>query len=201
MPDQTYDSDAVSAQKTLTRRDLIKAGVLGGLLLPTVAATPLHAAARLATPSGAGAMKIAFRNQHTGESFNGVYKVGDRYLPQAFEKINNVLRDFRTGEVFPIDPRIIDILYAVHSKSGSSSHYEVLSGYRSPKTNAMLANIGDGVAQNSLHMTGQAIDIRLPGFSTRKLSELGRGLKAGGVGYYRTSNFVHLDTGQVRYWS
>lgn len=201
MPDQTYSSAGVSARKTLTRRDIIKAGVLGGLLLPTVAATPLHAAARLAVPQGAGAMKIAFRNQHTGESFNGVFKVGDRYMPEAFEKINTVLRDFRTGEVFPIDPRIVDILFAVHSKSGVSGPFEVLSGYRSPKTNAMLASVGDGVASNSLHMTGQAIDIRLPGFSTKKLSELGMGLKAGGVGYYKKSNFVHLDTGQVRHWS
>ncbi|MCB9991300.1 MAG: DUF882 domain-containing protein [Rhodospirillales bacterium] len=186
--------------KVLTRRDIIKAGVLGGLLLPAMAAVPVQAA-RLAIPSSAGAMKIAFRNQHTGESFNGVYRVGDRYMPEAFEQINHVLRDFRTGEVFPFDPRVIDILYSVHEKSGSNEPYEVLSGYRSPKTNALLARNGDGVAQNSLHMTGQAIDIRLPGFSTKKLSDLGAGLRAGGVGYYRKSNFVHMDTGQVRRWS
>ena len=190
----------IDAGKTLTRRDIIKAGVLGGLLLPVMATAPAQAA-RFAIPSSAGAMKVSFRNQHTGESFNGVYRIGDRYMPEAFEKINHVLRDFRTGEVFPIDPRVIDILYAVHDKSGANAPYEVLSGYRSPKTNAMLASTGDGVAQNSLHMTGQAIDIRLPGFSTKKLSDLGASLRAGGVGYYRKSNFVHMDTGQVRRWS
>lgn len=189
------------SKKTITRRDIIKAGVLGGLLLPALAAVPVQAAARLAIPSGAGAMRISFRNQHTGESFNGVYRVGSRYMPEAFEQINTVLRDFRTGDVFPIDPRVVDILFALRQKTGASAPYEVLSGYRSPKTNALLARNGDGVASNSLHMTGQAIDIRLPGYSTKKLSEAGASLRAGGVGYYAKSNFVHLDTGQVRRWS
>lgn len=188
-------------KKPLTRRDIIKAGVLGGLLAPALGVIPVQAAARLAVPSDAGAMKISFRNQHTGESFNGAYRVGDRYLPEAFEKINHILRDFRTGEVFPIDPRVIDILYSVREQADVNTPYEVLSGYRSPKTNASLARNSGGVAQNSLHMVGQAIDIRLPGFSTRRVSDLAAGLKAGGVGYYSKSNFVHCDTGQIRRWS
>ena len=118
-------------------------------------------------------------------------------MPEAFEQINTVLRDFRTGDVFPIDPRVVDILFALRQKTGANAPYEVLSGYRSPKTNALLARNGDGVASNSLHMTGQAIDIRLPGYSTKKLSEASVSLRAGGVGYYAKSNFVHLDTGQV----
>jgi len=193
------DSQDNFSIKTLTRRDIIKAGVLGGLLLPALAAVPVQAA-RIAIPSNAGAFRISFRNQHTGESFNGVYRVGDRYMPEAFEQVNKVLRDFRTGEVFPIDPRVMDILYTVREKAGVNTPFEVLSGYRSPKTNALLAKAGEGVASNSLHMTGQAIDIRIPGFSTRKLSDLGASLKAGGVGYYPKSNFVHLDTGKVRRW-
>lgn len=200
MPDQTFEIADFKAGKAVTRRDILRAGVLGGLLLPAMA-LPVQAAGRLAIPSGAGTMTIAFRNQHTGESFNGAYRVGSRYMPEAFERINHVLRDFRTGEVFPIDPRVIDILYLVRQKSGATTPYEVLSGYRSPKTNALLARSGGGVAANSLHMTGQAIDIRLPGYSTKKLSDLGASLRAGGVGYYRQSNFVHLDTGQVRRWS
>ena len=196
MPDQNRQI----GKKNVTRRDMLKAGALGGLLLATVAG-PAQAASRLVVPSGAGAMKIAFRNQHTGESFNGVYKVGDRYIPEAFTQINHVLRDFRTGEVFPIDPRVMDILFTVHDRIGAHAPFEVLSGYRSPKTNAMLARNTDGVAQNSLHMTGQAIDIRLPGYSTWKLFDLAAKLRTGGTGYYKKSNFVHLDTGEVRRWS
>lgn len=188
-------------KKTLTRRDILKAGVLGGLLLPAMASTSAQAASRLIIPAGTGAMKISFRNEHTGESFSGVYRVGDRYLPEAFEQINTVLRDFRTGDVFPIDPRVMDLLYMTREKVGTKEPFEVLSGYRSPKTNAMLARNTDGVAQNSLHMTGQAIDVRLPGYSTWKLSDSAAHLHAGGVGYYKKSNFVHMDTGEVRRWS
>lgn len=199
MPDQ-YDI-AANGKKTVTRRDILKTGILGGLLLPALATAPVKAATGLIIPSGAGAMKVSFRNQHTGESFNGVYRVGDRYMPEAFEQINAVLRDFRTGEVFPVDPRVIDILFTVYDRIGASGSFEVLSGYRSPKTNARLAANGDGVAQNSLHMTGQAIDIRLPGYSTYKVYKLAADLRTGGTGYYKKSNFVHLDTGRVRRWS
>lgn len=199
MPDQQHNSE--SGKKTVTRRDILRAGVLGGLLLPAMVTAPVEAATRLIIPSGTGAMKVSFRNQHTGESFNGVYRVGDRYMPEAFEQINSVLRDFRTGEVFPIDPRVLDMLFAVHDRIGANGPFEVLSGYRSPKTNARLAANGDGVAQNSLHMTGQAIDIRLPGYSTYKVYKLAADLRVGGTGYYKRSNFVHLDTGKVRRWT
>jgi len=187
-------------KKTITRRDILKAGVLGGLLLPATGVSAV-AATRTLMPKGAGAMNISFRNQHTGESFSGIYRVGDRYIPEAFEKINSVLRDFRSGEIFPIDPRIIDIMMAMSSESDHKGPFEVLSGYRSPKTNARLRASSDGVAENSLHMTGQAIDLRMPGFSTRKLYNVAGSLRAGGVGYYRQSNFIHLDTGRVRRWT
>lgn len=187
---------------TVTRRDILKAGVLGGLLLPAMAAAgPAQAASRVAVPHDSGTMRIAFRNKHTGEGFSGAYRVGDRYLPEAFEQINTVLRDFRTGEAFPIDPRVLDIIYTMHYKMDSNKPFEILSGYRSPKTNSMLRRAGDGAAQNSLHMTGQAIDLRMPGYSTRRLYELAAGLKAGGTGYYGKSDFLHVDTGQVRRWS
>lgn len=149
-----------------------------------------------------GARKISFRNSHTGETFSGVYRVGDKYLPDAFERINVVLRDFRSNELFPIDPRVIDIIYAVHQQTQLSEPYEILSGYRCPKTNAMLREgvTKKGVAKNSLHMTGQAIDLRLPGFDTKRIRDLAQSLKAGGVGYYSSSNFVHMDSGDVRHW-
>lgn len=185
-------------EKFIDRRSILKAGALGGLLLPLMAGEAKAAAFAMPKLS---AHKIAFKNIHTGESFTGAYRAGDRYLPDAFEKINNVLRDFRTGDVFPIDPRVIDIIYMVHAKTGSSEPLNILSGYRSPKTNAMLKRTGGGgVATHSLHLIGQAIDLRIPGFSTRKIRDIGVSLKAGGVGYYPGSDFVHVDTGRVRTW-
>jgi uncharacterized protein YcbK (DUF882 family) len=143
---------------------------------------------------------VVFRNTHTGESFSGVYRVGNKYLPDAFDRINYVLRDFRTGDVFPIDPRLIDIIYTVHQMTRSNKPYEIISGYRSPKTNSMLRRASTGVAKKSLHMSGQAIDVRIPGFSTERIRDLACSLEAGGVGYYSRSDFVHMDTGDVRVW-
>ena len=184
----------------LNRRDILKRGCLGMLgALPMLALGNMAQAATIALPRE-GDFKIAFRNQNTGESFNGTYRVGHKYLPEAFERINHVLRDHRTNEAFPIDPRAMDILYMVKQKSNSKGQFEILSGYRSPKTNAMLARTTNGVARNSLHLTGQAIDTRLPGYSTSSLNRIARGLQAGGVGYYPKSNFVHVDTGQIRHW-
>jgi uncharacterized protein YcbK (DUF882 family) len=196
------DHDTVQTQTEMTRRAILRGGVLGGLALMTggLILPGTAEAARLPMP-GEGRFQISFRNQHTGESFDGTYRVGNKYLPEAFQRINVVLRDFRVNEVFPIDPRVIDILYLLRAKSGASGRpFEVLSGYRSPQTNAMLRRVSTGVAKNSLHMTGQAIDIRLAGVSTAKLSETARALRAGGVGYYPRSHFVHVDTGRIRHW-
>lgn len=180
-----------------TRRDVLKSGLwaaAGSLLLPSVAQ-----AAAVKLPKG-GTYDISFANTHTGERFSGTYRVGNKYLPDAFEEINYVLRDFRTGEVFPIDPRALDILYMVQRKTDRKGPLQVLSGYRSPKTNNMLRNASTGVARNSMHLTGQAIDFRMAGVSTRGLRDIARGLQAGGVGYYPRSDFVHIDTGRVRSW-
>lgn len=185
-----------------SRRSWLRGGVCGGLALGLAAMTPLPVqAARLAMPNE-GQFRIAFRNQHTGESFNGTYRIGNRYMPDAFRQINVVLRDFRMNEIYPIDPRVIDIMYMVRAKSGrQNATFEVLSGYRSPRTNNMLRRASGGVAKNSLHLTGQAIDIRMDGVNTRQVNEVAKSLNAGGVGYYPRSNFVHLDTGRVRHWS
>jgi len=195
MTDQTTDEQ----DRLLQRRAVLRAGALGGLMLSALAAGPVQAAS-FGLPKN-GAYRVSFRNAHTGESFSGAYRIGDRYLPEAFAKINAVMRDFRTGEVFPIDPRVIDIMYTVQGKLGSKNPFEVLSGYRSPWTNNMLQNTGSGgVATNSLHLTGQAVDLRLPGTSIARVRDVGREIAAGGVGYYPRSNFVHLDTGRVRSW-
>lgn len=187
---------------TSSRRNFIGMGAvatLGATILPAFASDAMAAAFRNGKANG-GSRRVNFRNQHTGETFSGVYRIGNKYLPDAFDRINYVLRDHRSDEVFPIDPRVLDIIYTVHSMTGSDEPYEVLSGYRCPKTNAKLRANSRGVAKNSLHMTGQAIDVRLPNFSTKKLQRLAISLKAGGVGYYSRSNFVHMDSGDVRTW-
>lgn len=187
--------------EAVSRRGLLKAGLGGAISVGLMAGMSAPAmASRLALPDE-GSFSIGFRNIHTGDSFNGVYRVGHKYLPDAFEEINYVLRDFRQNEEFPIDPRTIDILYMIHKKSGSKHNFEILSGYRTPKTNDMLRRTSTGVAKHSFHLTGQAIDIRLPYFKTADLRDIARGLRAGGVGYYHKSNFIHVDTGKVRHWN
>ncbi len=153
----------------------------------------------LAVPN-TGAHRVYFRNTHTGESFNGVYRVGNKYLPEAFDQITHLLRDYRNNESFPVDPRAIDILYVVQRTLGTTEPYQILSGYRSPRTNAMLARVSYGVARNSLHMTGQAIDVRLDDKSSGHIRDCATRLHAGGVGYYPKSNFVHIDSGLFRTW-
>lgn len=185
-----------SVEQTMERRGFLKAG----LTLSTAAVlSATLAKPALALPEG-GTYSVSFKNEHTNESFSGVYRVGNKYLPEAFERINYVLRDFRQNEIFPIDPRAIDIVTIVHKATGSSEPYSVLSGYRSPKTNAMLRNEGGGVAKHSLHMAGQAIDIRMHNVSTKRIHDLATKLHAGGVGYYSRSNFVHMDSGAFRTW-
>lgn len=181
------------------RRAVLKNGLIGGLGLAALSGLSSPATAAL-SDIGGGTRVLSFHNVHTGEKFKGEYKVGSHYLPDAFEEINHVLRDFRTGEEFPMDPRVMDIMYSLYVQTGSQHNFEILSGYRSPKTNNMLRRSSTGVAKNSFHMTGQAVDLRMPGVSTRDLRKIALGLRAGGVGYYSKSNFLHVDTGNVRSW-
>lgn len=181
---------------SLGRRSFLKNGMT--LSLAAMMSTSFYKPA-LAMPSG-GVYTVAFTNSHTGESFNGVYRVGDKYLPEAFERINYVMRDARANEVFPIDPRSIDIIAAVHRALGTTESYTVISAYRSPHTNAMLREKGGGVAKRSLHMSGQAVDVRLNSVKASHIRDIGQKLAAGGVGYYGRSNFVHLDSGSFRTW-
>lgn len=181
---------------TMERRGFLKAGL-------TLSATAILSTG-LVKPALAwgnnSAYRVSFRNQHTGENFSGVYRVGNKYLPEAFERINYVLRDHRQNEIFPIDPRAIDIVAIVHGATGSSNPYSLLSGYRSPRTNSALRSHSEGVAKNSLHLSGQAIDVRLEGVNASRIRELAMRLNAGGVGYYPRSGFVHMDSGAVRHW-
>lgn len=144
--------------------------------------------------------EMNFTNVHTGEKFKGEYWQDGKYLPDAFGEIKNVLRDFRTNDRFPIDPRLIDVLFVLQQRTKNFTPFDVFSGYRSPATNAQLRRTGSGVARGSLHMQGQAIDINQPGTNLFNLKKSAIRLQAGGVGFYPSSGFVHVDTGRVRVW-
>jgi len=146
------------------------------------------------------ARSLAFRHTHTDETLNLVYYENGRYLPGALEEINYLFRDFRTDEVKEIDPRLLDTLYAVRLRTETSEAYDILSAYRSPETNAMLRRTSWGVARNSLHIQGMAIDIRLADRDSRYIARAARDMGRGGVGLYIGANFVHLDSGSVRTW-
>jgi len=143
---------------------------------------------------------LSFYNTHTGERLSVCYFKHGAYRPDAMAKINHILRDHRTGEIKAMDPALLDLLACVHRQLGCSTPFHIISGYRSPKTNAQLRKRTTGVAKFSYHMLGQAIDIRLPGCKTRQLRKVCMDLKEGGVGYYPRSDFVHIDTGAFRTW-
>jgi len=128
------------------------------------------------------------------------YFGGGTYVPDALTTVNHFLRDFRTGDVHPIDPSLLDLLYHLNDLTGSAKPFQVISGYRSPATNEMLRHRSEGVASGSLHMKGQAIDVRLADVALPKLRAAALAVGRGGVGFYPASNFVHVDTGRVRAW-
>ncbi|MCK5666139.1 MAG: DUF882 domain-containing protein [Thiotrichaceae bacterium] len=143
---------------------------------------------------------LSFYHTHTDKELSIVYYDDDAYLTSALDKINLFLGDFRTGETYPIAPRLLDAIYLLQQQTDIDNQFDVISAYRSPKTNAQLRKKSNGVAKRSLHMQGKAIDIRLRGFKTSKLRDTAIAMKVGGVGYYRRSDFIHLDVGNVRHW-
>jgi uncharacterized protein YcbK (DUF882 family) len=143
--------------------------------------------------------QLSFFHTHTGESLEILHTPGQCY-GAIHQEINSFLRDFRTEEVHPIDPALLDILCEIQSHTGSRGTIEVISGYRSEKTNAYLRSRSGGVASHSLHMNGRAIDVRIRDLPTRHLRTAATNMRRGGVGYYAKSDFVHLDTGLFRTW-
>ncbi len=155
------------------------------------------ARANLARPE----RRLRLYHTHTGKFIDVVYKTNDVFVPEALESLNDFLGDFRTGEVYPLDAALFDLLHDIQLLlDNPDGVYEIISGYRSPKTNEALRSNGGGVARRSLHMQGKAVDVRLRGSHSRKLRDVARQLKRGGVGYYTKSDFVHVDTGRVRIW-
>ena len=142
---------------------------------------------------------MSFFHNHTGERLEIDYS-SEGYTSSTLNKLDNFLRDFRTGEVHPIDPALLNILYNIQQKSGRTGVIEIISGYRSPKTNKLLHSKSSGVAMRSLHMTGRALDIKFTDLKTSDLRDVAISLQQGGVGYYPKSDFVHIDTGRFRTW-
>ncbi|MEJ2360877.1 MAG: DUF882 domain-containing protein [Gammaproteobacteria bacterium] len=139
-------------------------------------------------------------NLHTGERLKTTYWVEGEYIAQELATVNHFLRDYRNDEIEPIDPRLLDQICLLQHKLGQRGAFHIISGYRSPQTNAWLRHHGTGVAKHSLHMQGRAIDLRLPGVELKHLRQVALAMHAGGVGYYPKSDFVHLDTGRPRFW-
>ena len=168
-------------------------------LLFGMAAVPLLARAPLSRAAFEAPRVLDFLHTHTDEKLSVVYFDKGAYVPDALRAVENLLRDFRTGESHPIDAQLLDILHTLRTAVGGGT-FQVISAYRSPTTNATLAGKSNGVARNSLHMLGKAIDVRLGSRDTAQLRDAAIALARGGVGYYPASDFVHLDTGRVRRW-
>jgi len=143
---------------------------------------------------------LSFYNIHTGESLTTCYRVNGKLINRAIGRISYIMRDHRTGDVKPVDPNLLDLLHHIVKAAPPPVPISIISGYRSPQTNAALRRVTRGVAKNSLHMEGRAIDIRIPGYKTQEICEHAIELHSGGVGYYPESDFVHLDTGPVKVW-
>jgi len=169
-------------------------------LAAIAAAIPALALARPAAAATTGSRELSFLHTHTGERLVVEYRGVHGYVADALTTVNHFLRDFRTGDEHSIDPSLLDLLHHVTTLTGSQRPFEVISGYRSPATNAMLRRQSEGVASGSLHMVGQAIDIRLSDIPLPRLRSAALSIRGGGVGYYPSSNFVHVDTGRVRFW-
>jgi uncharacterized protein YcbK (DUF882 family) len=183
---------------TWNRRRILKVG--GSLAcMPAAALWPRPAYTQMPAAQQ-HAKRIALFNLHTGERLDVEYCRDDVYVVDALAAIEVLLRDFRDGEKHAIDPKLLDYLVDVADKIGVPPAFHVISGYRSPQSNEALHAHSSGVSQHSLHMQGRAIDVRVSGVDCAVLAANALELKRGGVGYYRASNFVHLDTGAFRTW-
>lgn len=180
----------------LTRR-----GLLGAFAATAISAAPTFSNAAGFLRGAGDIRRIAMHSGRTGESLNTIYWIDGEYIGEALREINLHMRDWRTGEAVQMDLRTIDIMAAARNLLDTDEPYQLLSGYRSPQTNNMLRSSNRGVARNSLHMTGQAADLRLQSRTTRQMADAALACRAGGVGRYGRSNFVHMDCGPIRSWA
>ena len=177
------------------RRSFLKIGAQAAMsgLFPMSAVASIN---RSLTPK----RRLSFYNTHTDETLEVCYYTRGRYQGTALKKINYIFRDHYSGKIKPIHKDLIDFLHTISKTIGHGVQFHIISGYRSPETNAMLRKKNRAVAKNSLHMKGKAADIRIPDYDTKRLSNICMKMHAGGVGYYPESDFVHVDTGRVRCW-
>ena len=187
-------------RKNTRMKPFLHLAVFSALFLQFAVSQPISDST--SDPSGPQ-YRLRLFHTHTDEHIDIVYRRGDTYLPGALEKLDYFLRDWRTGEVHAYDPRVFDLLHDLLASVGKpASEIDVICGYRTPQTNEFLRtrSAHTGVAVHSLHMQAEAIDIRLPGFSSARLRDAALDLHRGGVGYYQASDFVHVDVGRVRRW-
>lgn len=193
--DKNYLLQQKNSDVSISRRRLLTLGgiaVIAGIFPHRVFGSPTG----ISQPE----RSLAFYNTHTGEQLRAVYWEQGSYLEDSLGEINHILRDHLTNEIKNIDTGLLDLLFAIRNELETQQPFHVISGYRSPDTNAFLRAHSTGVAEHSLHLVGQAIDIRTPGRDLRVLHKTAVALKGGGVGYYPKSDFVHVDVGRVRYW-
>jgi uncharacterized protein YcbK (DUF882 family) len=199
-----YSLNGSKASLVTSPRKMSKSGFrhLSLILLLLLALLLGHGSTESKSPA-AEEYRLRFYHTHTGEHLDVVYRRGDQYIPAALDELDHYLRDHRTGDVHHFDPRLFDLLYDLTASLGDSGgEIDVICGYRTPWSNEFLRTRSPhtGVAQHSLHMQAEAIDIRLPGIPTSELRDAALRLHRGGVGYYRSSDFVHVDVGRVRHW-
>jgi len=190
-PAKKFPTSKAQLRMPLVRRRHFLAGAGASLFVPGSAFA-----------NDSGVRQLFFDNLHTGEKLKVEYWAQGQYLPDALAQVNHALRDFRSGDVYPIAPRLLDLLSVLRARLETTEPVSVISAYRSPKTNAMLRGEHEhsGVASKSLHMQGMAIDIRIAGRSLAALHTAALAQRVGGVGYYPQSDFVHVDVGRVRTW-
>jgi uncharacterized protein YcbK (DUF882 family) len=175
------------------RRSFLKSSVV----LASAMGVPALARAAVAAPNE---RTLRLYNTHTGESLQRVFWAEGDFIPEALNDINKLLRDHRNNKVAPMDPQLLVLLERVSAKFGNANQVHIISGYRSPESNQLLAERSNGVAKHSMHLEGKAIDVRIPGRDLSSVHRAALSARAGGVGYYPESQFVHMDTGRLRNW-
>ena len=186
---------AIIGSNGFTRR-----GLLGVFAATAVTAAPFFNNAPAFARGAGDIRRIRMYSGRTGESLDTIYWIEGKYIPEVLKEINSFMRDWRTGDAVSMDARTVDIMAASHRLMDVNEPYMLLSGYRSPKTNAMLRSKSSGVAKNSLHMKGMAADLRLKSRSVGQMAKAASACAAGGVGRYSRSDFVHMDCGPIRNW-
>jgi len=184
----------------LTQTVLSRRGLLGAFAATAVVAAPTYSNAFGLLRGAGDVRRVRMYSGRTGESLDTIYWIEGKYIKEVLKEINYFMRDWRNDQTETMDPRTVDIMAASHRLLDVSEPYMLLSGYRSPQTNAMLRSKSRGVAKHSLHMVGQAADLRLKSRSVGQMARAAEACASGGVGRYSGSNFVHMDCGPVRHW-